>query len=180
MRVAALAVLAFATVVPPGAGAHSPIKAASAAKADQVAILHVVAQMEQAWNRGDFRGYMAGFANPGVVFVSGGKFQDGWQGTLDHYIRNYGSSSATRGTLHFYDMTVELLAPDAAMLIGRYHLERPEHANEGVNTRLFRKIEGHWLITVNHVSAYEVPSADTTRLNVSPSAPADRRDHPSN
>lgn len=49
-----------------------------------------------------------------------------------------------------------MLAPDAAMLIGRYHLERPEHANEGVNTRLFRRIGGRWLITVNHVSAYEV------------------------
>ena len=55
------------------------------------------AAMEAAWNRGDFRGYMAGFQNPGVVFVSGGKFQDGWQGTLDHYIRDYGASPSARG-----------------------------------------------------------------------------------
>ena len=27
---------------------------------------------------------------------------------------------------------------------------------EGVNTRLFRKVHGHWLITMNHVSAYDV------------------------
>ena len=147
---------------------------------DRAAILSVIDRMEGAWNHGDFHGYMAGFKKPGVVFISGGKFQAGWQGTLDHYIRNYGSSPATRGTLHFYDMTVELLAPDAAMLVGRYHLERPEHANEGVNTRLFRKIGGQWLITVNHVSAYDVPSGDVTRLNAPPSAPADRRDHPWN
>jgi ketosteroid isomerase-like protein len=141
---------------------------------DRAAILSVVAGMEQSWNRGDFRSYMAGFKNPDVVFVSGGKFQDGWQGTLDHYVRDYGASPATRGTLHFYDMKVELLAGDAAMLVGRYHLERPNHAAEGVNTRLFRKIDGRWLITLNHVSAYEISPAP------SPSAPVDRPGRPSN
>ena len=71
---------------------------------DRAAILRVVSRMESAWNRGDFKGYMAGFKNPDVVFVSGGKFQDGWQGTLDHYIRDYGGSEERRGKLHFYDM----------------------------------------------------------------------------
>ncbi|MES2056585.1 MAG: nuclear transport factor 2 family protein [Pseudomonadota bacterium] len=145
---------------------------------DRAAILAVVARMEAAWNRGDFRGYMAGFRNPDVVFVSGGKFQDGWQGTLDHYVRDYGASPATRGALHFYDMKVELLAPDAAMLVGRYHLERPVHAAEGVNTRLFRKIGGQWLITLNHVSAYDVPPAPI--LPAPPSAPAAPSDRPAN
>jgi hypothetical protein len=27
---------------------------------------------------------------------------------------------------------------------------------EGINTRLFRKIDGRWVIALNHVSAYEV------------------------
>ena len=140
---------------------------------DRGAILRVIAQMEAAWNRGDFRGYMAGFRNPDVVFVSGGKFQDGWQGTLDHYVRDYGSSPATRGTLHFYDMKVDMLSGDAAMLVGRYHLERPAHAAEGVNTRLFRKIGGRWVITLNHVSAHDVPSRPPEPMSP---APADRRD----
>ena len=148
---------------------------------DRAAILNVIARMEAAWNRGDFRGYMAGFRNPDVVFVSGGKFQDGWQGTLDHYVRDYGSSADTRGKLHFYDMKVDLLSGDAAMLVGRYHLERPTRAAEGVNTRLFRKIDGRWLITLNHVSAYDVPSRGAAAISpAAPSAPADRRDPPSN
>jgi ketosteroid isomerase-like protein len=115
--------------------------------------------MEAAWNRGDFRGYMAGFVNPGVVFVSGGKFQSGWQGTLDHHVRDYGGPAERRGRLHFYNMKVDILAPDAAMLIGQYRLVRGTRVTEGVNTRLFRKIRGRWLITVNHVSAYDVPTA---------------------
>ena len=139
--------------------------AASNLTTERVKILATVERMETAWNRGDFRAYMAGFANPDVVFVSGGKFQDGWQGTLDHYIRDYGGSPERRGHLHFYNMKVDLLAPDAAMLIGQYRLDRGSRVTEGVNTRLFRKRHGRWLITVNHVSAYDVtaPIAPTAR-----------------
>lgn len=125
-------------------------------RSDRTEILNMISGMEKAWNRGDFRGYMAGFKRPDVVFVSGGKFQDGWQGTLDHYIRDYGGSPERRGNLHFYNMKVDLLSPDAAMLIGQYRLERGKRVTEGVNTRLLRKFNGRWLISVNHVSAYDV------------------------
>ncbi len=134
--------------------------AASGAK-DRSAILRTVERMEAAWNRGDFRGYMSGFKNPDVIFVSGGRFQDGWQGTLDHYVRDYGGSAERRGKLRFYDMKVDILAPDAAILIGRYRLVRGARTTEGINTRLFRKVKGKWLITVNHVSAYDLPPAPT-------------------
>lgn len=132
--------------------------AAAGPSSDRAAILSVVQHMEKAWNRGDFRSYMAGFENPGVIFVSGGKFQDGWQGTLDHYIRDYGGSTERRGTLRFYNMKIDLLASDAAMLVGQYRLERGARVTEGVNTRLFRRIGGRWLITMNHVSAYDLPA----------------------
>lgn len=135
--------------------------AAASPEAEKAAILTTVHRMEQAWNRGDFRGYMAGFKNPDVVFVSGGKFQDGWQGTLDHYVRDYGGAAERRGKLHFYKMRVELLAPDAAMLVGQYRLERGRRITEGVNTRLFRKVSGRWLITMNHVSAYDAAPGST-------------------
>ncbi|HET7605246.1 MAG TPA: nuclear transport factor 2 family protein [Sphingomicrobium sp.] len=138
--------------------------AVASPQAERAAILDTIHRMEAAWNRGDFRGYMAGFKNPDVVFVSGGKFQQGWQGTLDHYVRDYGGSAERRGKLHFYNMNIDLLGPDAAMLIGQYRLVRGPRVTEGVNTRLFRKVEGKWLITMNHVSAYDVsPSAPTAR-----------------
>jgi ketosteroid isomerase-like protein len=148
MKTFALALFFAASAV------HSP-------KSDRAAILSTISRMEAAWNRGDFKGYMAGFKNPDVVFVSGGKFQQGWQGTLDHYIRDYGGSVERRGQLHFYNMKVDILAPDAAMLVGQYRLVRGPRVSEGVNTRLFRKIHGRWLITMNHVSAYDVTPTPT-------------------
>jgi uncharacterized protein (TIGR02246 family) len=123
--------------------------------AEVAAIRRVIADMEAAWNRGDFEGYMAGFQNPGVVFVSKGRFQDGWQGALEHYVRDYGGAPERRGTLHFFDVQVELLAPDAAQLVSRYRLERPKDPQDGINTRLMRKVGGRWVIALNHVSSRE-------------------------
>jgi uncharacterized protein (TIGR02246 family) len=129
----------------------------AAAETEKAAILKVIAAMQDAWNRGDFQGYMQGFKNPDVIFVSGGRFQNGWQGTLDHYVRDYGASPEARGTLKFYDITVEMLAPDAAQLISHYQLVKPQHPQYGINTRLMRKVNGQWVIALNHVSSSETP-----------------------
>jgi len=146
MRSLALALLIAACAAPP---AHDPA-------AEEAAIRQVIANMEAAWNRGDFRGYMAGFENPGVVFVSRGQFQRDWQGTLDHYVRDYGGSPERRGRLRFFDVRIEMLAPDAAQLISRYRLEGGERPQDGINTRLMRKVDGRWVIALNHVSSREV------------------------
>lgn len=146
------AVLCSAACSPSSPPAVLPI---ATEQADKQAILDVIARMEAAWNRGDFRGYMDGFANPDVVFVSKGRFQQGWQGTLDHYIRDYGGSPERRGQLHFFDIRVEMLSPAAAQLISRYTLDRPSGAQDGINTRLMRKRGGKWVIALNHVSSVE-------------------------
>jgi len=129
--------------------------------AEKQAILALVGRMEAAWNRGDFRAYMEGFANPDVVFISRGEIQKDWQGTLDHYIRDYGATEATRGVLHFSDIRIEMLAPDAALLNSRFQLDRPQNPLEGISTRVLRKRDGKWVIALNHVSAREVPCATT-------------------
>jgi uncharacterized protein (TIGR02246 family) len=136
---------------------------AVAEEREKQAILGVIGRMEEAWNRGDFRGYMEGFANPDVIFVSRGEFQKDWQGTLDHYIRDYGGSAETRGTLHFFDIRIEMLAPDAAQLISRYRLDRPRQAQDGINTRLMRKRDGRWVIALNHVSSRELTTESHLR-----------------
>jgi ketosteroid isomerase-like protein len=131
---------------------------------EEAAIRRVVADMEAAWNRGDFAGYMAGFKRPDVVFVSKGEYQKDWQGTLDHYVRDYGGGGVgRRGRLHFWDLRIERLAPDAALLTGRYRLEGGDRPQDGINTRLFRKVGGKWVIAMNHVSSKEAAEAAAAR-----------------
>jgi hypothetical protein len=50
-----------------------------------------------------------------------------------------------------------MLAPDAAQLISRYQLDRPQDPQDGINTRLMRKRDGQWVIALNHVSSREAP-----------------------
>jgi uncharacterized protein (TIGR02246 family) len=145
-----LIAIVFAASLPFDAGAAS-------AEEEKVAILALIGRMEAAWNRGDFRGYMEGFANPDVIFVSRGQFQKDWQGTLTHYVRDYGASEETRGRLRFFDIRIEMLAPDTAQLVSRYELDRPQNPQDGINTRLMRKRDGKWVIALNHVSSKEVP-----------------------
>ena len=124
-----------------------------------LAIRALIARMQAAWNRGDFRGYMEGFQNPGVIFVSKGRIKTGWQDTLDHYIRDYGGAPERRGVLAFSDVQIEFLAPDAAQLISHYRLQRPIDPQDGINTRLMRKRGGRWVIALNHVSSKEAAPA---------------------
>jgi uncharacterized protein (TIGR02246 family) len=139
-----------------GAGQPALAAAATASEDARAQILAVVANMQDAWNRGDFDGYMQGFWNPGVEFVSGGRIITGWQAVLDHYKRDY-ATPQQRGRLAFCDLDIQVLAPDAAQLVGHYDLERPDHPQHGVNTRLFRRIGGRWVIVLNHVSSREGP-----------------------
>lgn len=124
-------------------------------KSQDLAIRTLIAQMQAAWNQGDFRGYMEGFQNPEVLFVSRGRIKTGWQDTLDHYIRDYGGAPERRGRLTFSDIQVERLAPDAAQLISHYRLDRRIDPQDGINTRLMRKRDGRWVIVLNHVSSRE-------------------------
>lgn len=150
----ALAALALAAA-PLTMAAAEPVGVEEAATA-QAEMRALIATMQDAWNRGDFAGYMQGFMNPGVVFVSRGRFQDGWQGTLDHYVRDYGGDPERRGELMFSDIEIEMLAEDAAMLVSRYRLTRGARPQDGINTRLMRKVDGRWVIALNHVSSVEV------------------------
>lgn len=126
---------------------------------EKEAIRTVIATMQAAWNRGDFHGYMAGFANPDVVFVSRGRIQKDWQGTLDHYIADYGGALGSQGELAFSNIRIEMLAPDAAQLISDYRLVRAAGNQTGVNTRLMRKRDNQWVIALNHVSQIEPANA---------------------
>jgi uncharacterized protein (TIGR02246 family) len=123
---------------------------------EEQAIREVIQTMEAAWNRGDFHGYMEGFANPDVIFVSRGRIQKDWQAMLEHYIADYGGSLGSQGHLAFSDIRVEMLAPDAAQLVSCYCLTRDAGNQTGINTRLMRKRARRWVIALNHVSQVEI------------------------
>ena len=121
--------------------------------ADEAAIRAVLAQQEQAWNRGDIEAFMDGYLRTDALrFASGGAEQRGWQATLDRYYRVY-PDRAAMGTLTFDLRDIRVLTPRWAVVFGAYQLERAEDRPSGLFTLIFEKRAEGWRIVHDHTSA---------------------------
>jgi ketosteroid isomerase-like protein len=106
-----------------------------------------------AWNRGDIEGYMAGYwRSEETVFVSGDSLTRGWQTVLARYKKNY-DSREKMGTLTFSDLEITPVGSDAAIAVGRWHLQRAKDEPHGRFTLIFRKTRQGWRIVHDHTSS---------------------------
>ncbi|WP_299803047.1 DUF4440 domain-containing protein [uncultured Shewanella sp.] len=123
---------------------------ANAVPTDDIA--NILAEQEAAWNRGDLDAYMQGYWNSDKMrFVSNGKFRYGWEETLAVYKKHY-PDKATLGTLTFTIKEIKMLSNYAAIVVGRWSLERAKDNPNGVFTLLVEKIDDRWVITHDHTS----------------------------
>ncbi len=113
----------------------------------------VIRAQEAAWNRGDLEAFMQGYERSAkTTFVSGDEITRGWQTVLDRYKANY-SNREKMGTLSFSDLEITPLAPDAAVVLGRWQLKRAKDNPRGRFTLIFRRTPEGWLIVQDHTSA---------------------------
>ncbi|MCU0355027.1 MAG: nuclear transport factor 2 family protein [Cytophagales bacterium] len=127
--------------------------AQTAENKDVAAIRRVMAEQVQAWDKGDMQAFMEGYwRSDSLRFIGSKGIVYGWQPTLERYQKNY-PDAVSRGTLRFDILRVELIGKDAAFVIGRFHLTRPQAGDaSGHFTLLWRKISGKWRIVVDHTS----------------------------
>ena len=117
------------------------------------AIRAVLDAQRDAWNRGDIEGYMDGYdRSEQTVFVSGDNLTRGWQTVLERYKKNY-NTREKMGTLTFSDLEVTLLGKDAAVVHGRWHLQRAGDEPHGRFTLILRKTKLGWKIIHDHTSS---------------------------
>ncbi len=121
------------------------------------AIRAVLDAQVDAWNRHDLDGFMAGYwRSPDLTFFSGDTQTAGWDSTMQRYRARYQSAGNQMGTLSFSDLQVTVLAPDAAVVWGRFHLKTADGKNpHGLFTLVFRKFPEGWRIIHDHTSAAE-------------------------
>lgn len=118
-----------------------------------VAIRAVIEAQRVAWNQGSVEGYMDGYArSPDTVFVSGDNVTHGWQTVFEHYKKSY-DSREKMGVLTFSDLEVTVLGKDAAVVVGRWHLQRAKDEPHGRFTLIFRKTNQGWKIVHDHTSS---------------------------
>ncbi len=130
------------------------LSAAGLSEQRPAAEIHKVLKAQaQAWNRGDIDGYMQGYARAASTqFVSGDTVTHGWETVRARYKAKY-DSRAKMGALVFSDVKVTELAPDSAMAVGRWRLDRQGDKPHGRFTLLLRKLPEGWRIVHDHTSS---------------------------
>ena len=116
-------------------------------------IREVLTDQATAWNHGDIDGFMRGYWNSEQLrFASEDSVTYGWAAANQRYHTRY-PDRAAMGTLEFAEVDVELLAPDAAVVFGRWALQREHDQPHGLFTLVFRKTPDGWKISRDHTSA---------------------------
>ena len=130
------------------------VSAAPAATPNAVAQIRSILQAQQdAWNRGDIDGFMNGYArSPSTVFISEDTIRRGWETVRARYQQKY-SDRAKMGRLSFSDVEINLLSSDAAVVVGRWKLERAKDRPHGRFTLIFKRLPEGWRIVHDHTSA---------------------------
>jgi ketosteroid isomerase-like protein len=117
------------------------------------AVRAVLDAQRDAWNRGDVEGYMDGYErSQETVFVSGDNVTRGWKTVLDRYKKNY-DSREKMGTLTFSDLEITPVGKDAAIVLGRWHLQRVKDEPHGRFTLILRRTSQGWKIIHDHTSS---------------------------
>jgi ketosteroid isomerase-like protein len=116
------------------------------------AIRKLMADQSAAWNRGSLDDFMKGYwNNDSLVFIGKDGPSYGYQQALSHYKKHYDSPDKM-GQLTFTLIKIDQLSPDYCFVIGKWALKRNAGDVGGTYTLLFRRINGSWVIIVDHTS----------------------------
>ncbi len=118
----------------------------------------VLTAQQDAWNKGDLDGFMAGYwESEGLRFASGDTVTTGFKATKERYHKRYKADGKEMGKLTFSDVTVELVTAEYAVVRGKWALKFEKSADEphGLYTLTVKKFPDGWKITTDHTSAAE-------------------------
>jgi len=126
---------------------------ASAQTDAEQAIRKVMADQADAWNQGNIDGFMKGYwNNDSLVFVGQNGLTYGYAQTLSNYKKHY-ATPEKMGKLFFTLLSIRQLSPEYCFVLGKWLLKRQAAGDiGGTYSLLFRKIDGRWMIVVDHTS----------------------------
>jgi len=135
-------------------GCSPASECASFGEQDNAAIKNVLTGQRDAWNRGDLKGYMAGYEqSPELVFTSGAKVRTGWEQTFKQYRARYGNDTTSMGHLEFEQINIRGLGPDGAIAYGRWVLSETPKAGSGIFSLALARTPEGWRVVHDHTSA---------------------------
>ena len=153
-----LSVLALRARASRSPGAAASGQATELHSAERRAIEQLLRDQQEAWNHGDIDRFLAGYwHSPELTFSGTGAIERGWDAVLARYKRKYATRTAM-GQLDFSALEFRFLAPDAALVLGRWHLTRPpDNDIGGVFSLVLQKFPEGWRIIHDHSNAAAAP-----------------------
>ena len=131
---------------------------------------NILSQQSADWNRGDLDGFMEHYwKSDDLTFSSGGRTTRGWQTTKDNYKLRY-PTRERMGQLTFDGIEVTSLGDSAALMLGRWHLDRDPAPVGGNFSLIFRRIGGGWVIIHDHTSLKKDAEAEIPQRTSAPAA----------
>ncbi|HXT75981.1 MAG TPA: nuclear transport factor 2 family protein [Candidatus Eisenbacteria bacterium] len=138
------------------AGVTSPVSLSAAGEPnepDQAAIQKLMEAQQAAWNHGDIDAFMTAYwRSPDVTFSGTSGIVRGWDAVLARYKSSYADREAM-GQLQFSGLEYRFLGPDAALLLGHWHLTRSKGDVGGVFSLVWQRFPEGWRIIHDHTSA---------------------------
>lgn len=124
------------------------------AVAAREAIRAVLMRQQDAWNAGDIEAFMSDYVQSDTLrFTSGATVRYGWDSAMERYLTTYPDRDAM-GSLTFSDLTIDVLAPDWALVFGAWHLKRGGSYPDigGRYTLLMHREPEGWNVLYDHTS----------------------------
>jgi ketosteroid isomerase-like protein len=115
-------------------------------------IRSILAAQTKAWNNGDLVNFMKGYwQSDSLLFVGKNGPSYGYAAALKNYQKGY-PDTASMGKLAFTLLQVKPISNDTWFVLGKWALTRTIGNVSGHYTLLFKKINGEWVIVVDHSS----------------------------
>jgi ketosteroid isomerase-like protein len=132
-------------------------KPAEERAADRGAIHAELSAQQASWNRGDVDAFLVGYwHSPELTFSGSNGMSRGWDGVMARYKKTY-PDRAAMGQLDFSELEFRFLGPDAALVLGKWHLKRESGDIGGVFTLVWQRFPDGWKIVHDHTSAVAPP-----------------------
>jgi len=124
----------------------------SSATGPEAAVRAILDEQQSAWNEGKVDLFLEGYwKSDGLTFSGSQGITRGFAGVQERYRRSYPDRQAM-GKLDFTGLEVRVLNPDAALVLGHWHLTREKGDIGGVFSLVFRRFPEGWRIIHDHTS----------------------------
>jgi len=112
----------------------------------------ILDEQQSAWNEGKVDLFLEGYWKADALTFSGSQgITRGFAGVSERYRKSYPDRQAM-GKLDFTGLDVRVLNPDAALVLGHWHLTREKGDIGGVFSLVFQRFPEGWRIIHDHTS----------------------------